>query len=156
MKLSRVFWNLFEFRGILILRFSLNTTFCGVLISRSGQNTIIRNISNLNFEIFMCMSFQYFRNFGKSKNIYFYLFFHTLDSQSIKNIRKSSFWFKSTVTFIIWVYNWIYKFQNLIISLLWKLTYIALCKIFLTLLTLVSEQFCSRLLRFGLFHTAAN
>ena len=40
----REFLTIFEFRGILISWFSLNTNFQGILISRFDQNTIICDI----------------------------------------------------------------------------------------------------------------
>ena len=42
--ISQGFLTIFEFRNILISRFSLNTTFRGTYISRFLQNTIIWDI----------------------------------------------------------------------------------------------------------------
>ena len=78
------FWNIFEFPGILISRFGLNTIFRGILILRIDQNTIICDILVL-WYCFLCVSFQHFRNFWinmepKCKlKIHFYLFLHTTD-----------------------------------------------------------------------------
>ena len=100
------------------------------------------NFQNFNFaivlqiEFFISMSFQYFRSFGKSKEPksklkYIFFFFCTpFIHKSTKNSRKTRFWFEDIIIFIIWVYNWIYISYDLRSLLPWKLTYIALCKIF--------------------------
>ena len=74
-------------------------------------------------EFFMCVSFQRLRNFGENMerkcNLkYIFIFFYTpLIHKSIKITRKTYFWFKNIVIFIIWVYNWIYKSQDFTIFL---------------------------------------
>ena len=108
----QVFKTNFEFCGISILRFRLNTTFRCILISWFDQNTMLA----IEFSV---REFPIFQNFEKSMEPkcqlkYIFIFFYTPQTRkSIKNTRKVSFWFKGIVIFI----NWIYKSQDLTIFL---------------------------------------
>ena len=73
----------------------------------------------LKIEFFICVRLQYFRSFGKNmapkcelKYILIFLY-KPIIYKSINSTRKNSFWFKNMVIFIIWVYSWIYKYQDL-------------------------------------------
>ena len=69
-----LFFYFFFENNFWISRFSLNTTFCDILISRFHQNTFICYIL-FNFVVvlktnfFMCVSFQHFRILGKAWNL---------------------------------------------------------------------------------------
>ena len=118
-----------EYHGIIGSRFSLNTAFRGILICLFDQNTIIYKFRSFAivlkikfFKVGEFPTFQEFReitwNLNTSLNTFlsFYLFYSPLIHKGIKNTRKTSFWFKDFVSFVIWVYNRIYTFQDLTIS----------------------------------------
>ena len=113
-----VFWNNFWILGH--LNFAVQPKY---YISRHFNFAVV-----LKVVIFYCLSVQYFRNFGESKKSignlkYFFIFFCIpLIHKSIKN-RVTSFFL---VIFIIWVYNWIYKCQELSLSSFKNNFYIAL------------------------------
>ena len=124
-------WN---FPWILIALFSETS-----LISRSEQNTIIRDILMCWGLIFLCTWVSNVAGIsGKSKKPrsrlkYISIFFcKPLFYESIKNITKTSSWFeKYCHLYHQLVYNLIYKSQDLKGFVLWIWTYKAVCKIFL-------------------------
>ena len=88
----------------------------------------------LRIKCFMCVSFKYFRNFGKSKKSgsklkYICIFFCTpLIHESIKNIRKKSFFFEISSSLLsagLQLNLQIPRFERFF---LWKWVYKALCK----------------------------
>ena len=121
-------WRLLRWRSSLTFR---QITECSLTLklARDMIRTHFCFVVVLKIEIFMCLCFQHFRNFGKNmepkcKLKYIFIYF----TYDWFNTRRTSFWFKNIVVFIIWVCKWICRLQDLMINL-WHVKKLCIMKL---------------------------